>query len=247
MKRSYLVYLLLSACFIASCAGDASETVSAENPLSTKDTLLPQVEKATTENWDEHYDTVPFRSVDQPLKGSADIVGFKFKGKPINHLLLFEFIGFAVSDRFSSIREVDLTVGNESNRFYMDFSKLAKEMRGPLTYSFYRFKNEYDEEISYGYSYFGKLKNGVHVLLFIEVNGDRAADLYLMGVRFHKEKLDYDEQPHVFMTCVKIEQIVQNSKYKIDAANNRLQVIPISNSPKADFDDLDLSPYWVQF
>jgi len=195
------------------------------------------------------YKRHPFLIVNPRNKKSEAIIDFRYRGRTINHLILNEFVGFVASDRHSAIREIDLTVGNESNRFYYNEDDLFIQKTGRLNFIALALKEDFlADETFLKYNYLGELANGVHVVYFIE---DSEVSNYevktIIGVRFHKENVFYEKKPHVFITCVKLEGINQYVDFKLDARNNRLKVIPMENYTQKDLANMDKNSFWVEF
>jgi hypothetical protein len=262
MRPTQLTISLIIIGCIAACAGNPSDENPTNEVEQNIDTLASRpdiVEPIETIEADvepiaepvvetKNDNQVPLVFVDPALQNSEKIVDFRYRGRIINPFILEEFVKFAVSDRYSSIREVDLTIGNASNRYFFDTGRLYAEKRGDLKYIVYpERENNEDNRMYLQYAYLGKLKNGIHVVILEEIQMTSSDYKTLLGIRFTTEKVHYDDKPHVFIKCVKTESINQYVKYKIDPDSNRVQVIPIGNQSQADFSDLEIKAYWVSF
>ncbi len=260
MRLTYLSLIIIGC--IAACTGNPSDVTPTNEVEQNIDTLLSrldiveptetieaEVQPANQQQVEiKNENLAPLVFEDPTLKNSEKIVDFRYRGSIINPFILEEFVKFAVSDRYSSIREVDLTIGNASNRYYYETSRLYAEKRDDLKYIVYpERENNDDNRLYLQYAYLGKLKNGVHVVILEEIQMTSSDYKTLLGIRFTSEKVHYDDKPHVFIKCVQTESINQYVKYKIDPDSNRVRVIPIGNYSQADFSELKSKAYWVNF
>jgi hypothetical protein len=254
MRKTNMLAPIFFLGFLTACSGGSSPESQRNDDEIVKDTvsLIPEkesvIEPEVIEEKVVNENRVPLLFEDSTLKNSEKIVDFRYRGVLINPLILEEFVKFAVSDRFSSIREVDLTIGNESNRYYYNADRLYAEKRGDLTFIVYpEQENNPDNRLYLQYAYLGKLKNGLHIVILEEIQQTSNDYKTLLALRFHSEKVYYDDQPHTFITCVKTEAINQYVTYKIDSPNNRVEVIPVGNYTQSDFDELPSKSYWIKF
>ena len=117
-----------------------------------------------------------------------------------------------------------------------------------MKYIVYPEKEPYEDNRLYlRYAYLGKLNNGIHIVVLEEIQQTSNDYITLMGLRFHSEKVYYDDKPHMFITCVKTQEIYQYATYKLDPSNNRVRVIPSNNFTQSDFSEMDKNGYWVKF
>lgn len=247
MSKSKLFFALITLIVITSFAFNYSDeqTVDDESSLEYS---LPIPNDTIRQEENDPYKRYHFEVLNPRLEKSEEVVDFRYRGRTINHLILSEFIGFASSDGASAIREIDLTIGNESNRFYINEKGLYLQKLPKLNYIVYAFKETYNSDEQFlKYAYLGKLDNGVHIVFFEEDGGGTYQEKHLIGVRFTKEKVYYDKKPHVFIKCVKVQGINQYVDFKIDPVKNRLRVIPKENYAQQDFSDMSKKPFWVDF
>jgi len=150
---------------------------------------------------------------DESIKKVTDELdnNFLFKGKPIHPGCIKEFeVGLADSPP-PIIKSIDIESCMSSNDFYMDLKK------NDMGYISYESKNEYDDNIYFGYKYIGKTSTGIHVVDTSSSGGGTMVSTTVFLLDFNQGKYtkfnkvnNPDDEKRIYLECV--GQIVRGDR-----------------------------------
>ena len=156
-----------------------------------------------------------------------------------------------MSDPFQYWQEIDLTASDNSNGFFIN-GKIEIEDK-----SFYNcpriiYVPDNAEDSGPGfkmftYTYLGCLNNGVELIHYFESSKGTANFNGLIGFTFSERKVAGDSTKHIFMRQEKQFGLQQFCTFELDKANNRVLVKPCENMVQADFCDMSMDPFYVNF
>lgn len=179
-----------------------------------------------------------------------EIQGFKHNKKYINPLVVYSFM-CPMSDPFQYWNEIDLTASDNSNGFFIN-GKIQIEDKSIYNCPRVIYVPNDAEDSGPGfemfsYAYLGCLNNGVELIHYFESSKGTAKINGLIGFTFSERRVAGDSAKHIFMRQEKQFGLQQYCKFELDKENNRVLVKPFENMVQADFCDMPMDPFYVDF
>jgi hypothetical protein len=102
---------------------------------------------------------------------------FRFRGRPINPLIIKQFETWISDDRPPITVEINVTAAWKSNQYPADFNI---DPNGLVSVNI-------PQTTTYSYQHLGRMDNGMHVLRTFESGGGSGVFQFLLFVRFHTD------------------------------------------------------------